>query len=106
MLSIDPIPGYVRFTFEQGITYADIITLNFTLTVDPDDERVIGSDEETSTIVISPSCQLVDIDPAITYDNDIRACGDMVHVPIKVDSSGKILCAKKICVSNQEGTYV
>ena len=58
------------------------------MTVDPDDERIIGSGEEFSHVVISPSCQMVNID-STDVDDEIKSCGDMVYVPIKTEAPGK-----------------
>ena len=73
----------------EGITYADIVTINFTLSVDPDNELPVGSGVAESTIVISPSCQLVDLgtsDPV--YDDFNKQCGRMVIIPFSTESPG------------------
>jgi hypothetical protein len=66
------------FEFTGGILFPDIISLNFTLTVDPDQERPVGSGEAASAIVMHPICrqsQFLDW-PAdnLTY----VGCGSMV----------------------------
>ena len=41
---------------QAGISYEDIIELNFTLTVDRNESRMVGSGVELSTIILSPIC--------------------------------------------------
>lgn len=74
--------------FEQGITYPDIITLNFTVTVDPYEERLIGSGDESSTIIVSPTCSMEDIDTS-DVDDFPKTCGDMLSIPVKTEAPGR-----------------
>ena len=43
--------------FENGILFPDVISLNFTLTMDPYSERPIGSGELVFSVVAAPICQ-------------------------------------------------
>ena len=44
--------------FSQGLTFRDIVTLNFSLTVDPDEFRAPGSGSAVSAIVFTPVCEV------------------------------------------------
>lgn len=50
--------GSFDFMFPYGISFPDIIELNFTMTVDPTEVRPVGSGIETAAIAISPLCDL------------------------------------------------
>ena len=44
------------FEFVGGILFPDVISLNFTLSVDPDKERPVGSGDAQTAIVMHPVC--------------------------------------------------
>ena len=44
------------FEFVGGILFPDIISLNFTLSVDPEKERPVGSGDAQTAIVMHPIC--------------------------------------------------
>ena len=76
-----------------GITYSDIISLSFTLSTDPDDERPVGSGIETSSLVVSPTCYLIDIngDGPADGDADEKQCGQMIYIPFSTIAPGILL---------------
>ncbi len=48
--------GTFDFVFGGGLTYADVVQLNFTVTVDPTLMRAVGSGVEDSALVLTPVC--------------------------------------------------
>jgi len=78
------------FRFNEGITFPDIIELNFTLTVDPTKQRAIGSGTERSVIVVSPVCRRIPHNgvPALGGGNFEmqEQCGDLVDVGFTSDA--------------------
>ena len=47
----------LELEFSNGFLFPDIATLNFSLTMDPDTERPIGSGEIIISVVVAPICQ-------------------------------------------------
>ena len=77
------------FEFTGGILFPDIISFNFSLTVDPNSERAIGSGEATTAIAMHPICiQSVFYDwPA--DDSTYVGCGTMTAETFISNSGGK-----------------
>ncbi len=74
------------FVFRGGVTYGDVIELNFTMTVDPAAMRAVGSGVEDSALVLSPICvRNVFVlyppdDPGSPYEHQTQ-CGSHSVVP-------------------------
>ena len=47
----------LELEFSYGFLFPDVVTLNFSLTMDPDAERPIGSGELIVSVVIAPICR-------------------------------------------------
>eukprot|EP00094_Tigriopus_californicus_P011496 TCALIF_11101-PA protein Name:"Protein of unknown function" AED:0.09 eAED:0.09 QI:0/0.77/0.73/0.95/0.48/0.58/46/1495/2737 len=75
--SNDTLLGGFDIVFPQGISFPDIISLNLTLTVDPENIRKPGSEEEVATIVLSPICFNV-------LDNSTVQCGSFISFEITI----------------------
>ena len=76
------------FEFTGGILFPDIISLKFSLTVDPNSERAIGSGEATTAIAMHPICI-----QSVFYDwpkdeNTYVGCGTMTAETFISNSGG------------------
>ena len=80
--------------FPYGISFPDIIELNFTMTVDPTEVRPVGSGVESAAIGISPLCDLAPKsgspiatypDPAVTNRTQ---CGSIEAVAVSTSAPG------------------
>ena len=69
--------------------FADIISFNFSLTVDPTAVRLEGSGQIMGTIVLSPQCQQNIINGYPAADTVVKQCGDMSQIPITVETPGE-----------------
>ncbi len=81
--------GVFSFEFPGGITYADVIALNFTMTVDPNGQRPKGSPDETATVVFIPSCEQQVIDSYPANAGDKTTCGTHQAVTVEVKGSSE-----------------
>ena len=79
------------FEFVGGILFPDIISLNFTLSVDPEKERPVGSGDAQTAIVMHPICiqSVFQSWPADT--STYVGCGSMYAEPFISTSPGKYL---------------
>ena len=77
------------FEFVGGILFPDIISLNFTLSVDPEKERPVGSGDAQTAIVMHPICiqSVFQSWPADT--STYVGCGSMYAEPFISTSPGK-----------------
>ena len=76
------------FEFVGGILFPDIISLNFTLSVDPEKERPVGSGDAQTAIVMHPICiqSVFQSWPADT--STYVGCGSMYAEPFISTSPG------------------
>ncbi len=82
------------FVFEHGMTYADIVSLNFSLRVDPDGTRIPGTGPDTTSIVLTPLCHMNQFGgyPTTAPSTDaasVKKCGTPVAVPVTVGRARK-----------------
>lgn len=82
----------VDFVFLGGVTYADIISFNLTLTVDPTGTRPPGSGQADGALALSPVCHqnVIDGFPADPAEN-FRQCGEAFSIPISMFVDGACL---------------
>lgn len=88
------LPLLLQVTFTPGISYVDIITLDLTLTVDPDKTRAVGAGEERTAVSLAPACNLavlkvsdaVSLPPA---DSNPQTCGTVVQLPFTSVAPGR-----------------
>ena len=94
------------FVFTGGILFPDIISLNFTMSVDPDMERPVGSGEAKTAVVMHPVCiQSVFSDWPID-DETYVGCGSMAAVPfISVSPGTRIFCIHILIVSDRNQNF-
>lgn len=70
----------IDFEFPGGLLFPDVVSLNFSMTVDPLKERPTGSGEAATAVVFHPICQQSEFftwPPADTY----AGCGSMTAEP-------------------------
>ena len=80
--------------FAQGITYPDIITLNFSLTLDSLGTVLVGSGLRTAAVVLQPLCVVSDFPdlngdpyPGVTIDSDdFISCGSPAGAEIEFEA--------------------
>ncbi len=92
-----------HFVFPFGISFPDIIELNFTLTVDPLGVREVGSGREPSAVLLVPVCgrNVIDGYPSDTPDDIFGlqdACGDPLAIPISTMAPGCFIIPQIIIV--------
>jgi len=80
------------FVFLHGLSYPDVISLNLTLTVDPNGHRMPGAERESSAIVLTPLCEqsIIDGYPTSTAEAS-RHCGASSALETQFGSSGSLL---------------
>ncbi len=82
-------------SLEGGVYFPDVISLNFTLSVDPEKERPVGSGDLESAIVMYPICkQSVFADYPADTDTFI-GCGSLYAESFTSSSPGKALMILK-----------
>ncbi len=80
--------GVLIFKFPWGITYADIITCNFTMTVDPNSIRQKGSGNEDGAVVAVAVCEQQQIDSFPGTAGDKTYCGDHEVATVTAEAPG------------------
>ncbi len=95
-----PLGKYFDLVFPAGFTYPDIITFNFSLTVDPNESRLPGAGVTTSNVLFSPVMerQVVDSYPAAADAANLHPFGEPVAVPVTVDAPE---CMGMIAILNE-----
>ena len=76
----------LEITFPRGVTYADIIEFNFTLTVDPNELKELGSADETLLLASLLICNQSIIDDFPSEGNELRLCGEITTGPVTVSA--------------------
>ncbi len=91
----------IDFEFTGGILFPDIISFNFSLSVDPYKERPIGSGEATSAIVFHPICQQSKFrDWPATHNETWVGCGSMEAEPFKSLAAGKLKWFQEFAITD------
>lgn len=83
------------FEFEGGILFPDIISLNFTMSVDPDKERPVGSGDLTTAIVMHPVCSQPTFHDWPADADTFVGCGSMYVDPFVSSSPGNFILVKQ-----------
>ena len=75
------------FNFPRGITFPDIISLEFSMTADPDALRRPGAGDEQSAAVIHPTCvqHIIDGYPDGSQE---QFCGEFDSMPLQTSAPG------------------
>ena len=76
------------FEFTGGILFPDIINLNFSLTVDPDSERPVGSGDANTAIVMHPICKQSQFADWPEDENSFVSCGSLASEPFISSAPG------------------
>jgi hypothetical protein len=79
--------------FPVGILFVDIISLNFSMKIDPNTVRPIGKGNENSTVVMFPICRQWQYFNYPTNTSDYIACGGMASTTLIANVPGKIISA-------------
>ena len=93
--------GHFDIEFAQGIMYPDVISLNFSLTLDSLGTVLVGSGLRSAAVVLQPLCVVSDFpdlngDPypgASVESGDFIACGPPAGAEIEFEAPGKCLYA-------------
>lgn len=99
------------FEFTGGILFPDIISLNFTLSVDPAGERPVGAGASNTGIVVHPVCIQSQFHSWPADGSTYVGCGSMVAEPFISLSAGTCIffCQSSITqgcfVSPGQGHY-
>ena len=73
----------------RGLTYADAVSVNFTLVVDPRETRPPGTAAEAAVAVLVPLCHVKTADPAVAPTDPDRVCGEAEAVEVWLKEAGK-----------------
>ena len=81
-----PRTDYFDIEFPYGLTYADIVECNFSMTVDPDKVRLPGSGQTDGQVIFSPVMErrVIDLFPA--NDGNLHAMGQPVSLEVKMET--------------------
>ena len=76
--------------FENGIKFADFISINFTMTVDKDNIRPVGSGNQDTAALFHPLC-IQNVFESYPADNDTTyvSCGSFTNRSFTSKSEGK-----------------
>ncbi len=76
------------FVFSGGVTFADIISFNFSLTVDPTGLRVEGTPDAEGAVALAMVCTQNEYDAYPDPAETDKTCGETVLLPVKVTTGG------------------
>lgn len=73
------------------MAYPDIVTMNFSLTVDPNGDIEAGSGTISSVVIITYNCFYFDVDGQtdVSVDGIEKSCSNMITVPFKIQAGGQ-----------------
>ncbi|TRY70979.1 hypothetical protein TCAL_11102 [Tigriopus californicus] len=83
----------ILFQFPQGISFPDIVELNFSLSVEMDGKRPIGSGVESSAIVFAPICFHSGHNKT---NSSVSNCGSLRALPFESCAPGGMTTIQKI----------
>ena len=81
-----PRTDYFDIEFPHGLTYADIVECNFSMTVDPDKVRLPGSGQTDGQVIFSPVMERRVIDSFPANNGDLQAMGQPVFLEVKMET--------------------
>ena len=83
------LPTDIQFT--NGLKFADFVSINFTMTIDKDSIRPVGSGSQETAIVFHPLC-IQNVFESYPADNDTTyiSCGSLSSRPFIAESAGTI----------------
>lgn len=70
--------------FHGGLTYADVVDLNFSLTVDPLASRPPSNGPDKAAIILQPICVQNVINDYPAVDSVAQRCGDFATINISL----------------------
>ena len=76
------------FIFPRGITFPDIVWLNFSLKVDPDALRLPGAGDEQTAIGIHATCVQSSHEDFPAAGEEERYCGDFISEELETTAPG------------------
>ena len=82
----------------MGILFPDIISLNFSMIIDPDGIRPIGKGDELSTIVMFPLCQHTRFNNYPSNASEFVACGGVSTKTLIANVPGKYNSPREIFI--------
>lgn len=83
-------PSTVHFQFPQGISFPDIVELNFSMTVEMEGNRPVGSGVQSSSIVFVPICFHSGNDYIGDANSSVVSCGSLHALPFESSAPGEI----------------
>jgi len=81
----------IHFEFPMGISYPDIVELNFSLTVDPTQMRRPGTGLEVAAVVAEMVCDQYQIEGYPVDEGDLTNCGTHEVVNVRTVAPGTFL---------------
>jgi hypothetical protein len=78
----------IDISFPVGILFPDVISLNFSMIVDPYGERAWGKGPENSTVVMFPICRQYPFEGYPISASDYVSCGGMATNTIVANVPG------------------
>jgi hypothetical protein len=83
--------GIIDLFFPAGILFVDIISLNFSMFIDPNSIRSIGKGNENSTVVMYPICRQTQFFVYPINSSDYIACGQMASTTLIANVPGMVI---------------
>ena len=81
----------IELFFPAGILFVDIISLNFSMFIDPNSIRPAGKGKDNSTVVMFPICQQTQFfQYPVNATTDYIACGGMASTTFGINVPGEI----------------
>jgi len=79
----------IDIEFGHGLKFADIVSVNFTMTVDKNQQRPVGSGRSETAVVFHPLCKQNVFSSYPANDNTYVSCGTLTSRPFFSDAPGK-----------------
>lgn len=77
------------FLFPRGITFPDIVWLNFSMKIDPDAVRLPGAGNEQTAIAIHATCTQAIVEGFPVAGEEERYCGDFISEELETTAPGE-----------------
>ena len=90
VVALNSTTNVIDLLFPMGILFPDIISLNFSMIIDPDGIRPIGKGNETSTLVMFPLCQQSQFYNYPSNTSGFVTCGGVSSKTLIANVPGKL----------------
>lgn len=75
--------------FANSLTFPDIVSLNFSLTVDPKRKRLPGSPNVVAPVIMQPLCKVPIISGSPAVGKEYQPCGTMATAQATITTPGE-----------------